>query len=93
MWCASLLLALTPAPELAKPFIVTAANGPISVEIGHSAPYLYDWNGDGMNDLLVGQFGNGKLRVYLNKGSKAAPKFTDFFYAKAGAGDLSVPAG
>ncbi|MBV6457683.1 MAG: hypothetical protein HONBIEJF_00800 [Fimbriimonadaceae bacterium] len=92
MWCATLVFGLAPL-ELAKPFLVKASGEPISVEVGHAAPNLYDWNGDGKIDLLVGQFGSGKLRVYLNKGSRTAPKFEDFFYVKAGHADLSVPAG
>lgn len=79
--------------ELAKPFLALADSGPISVDTGHAAPYLYDWNRDGKQDLLVGQFGEGKLRVYVNRGSSGKPSFKDYFYVKAGTSDLSVPAG
>jgi len=35
------------------------ANGvPIDVTIGHAAPYVIDFDGDGVRDLLVGEFGN-----------------------------------
>ncbi|MCI0747754.1 MAG: hypothetical protein L0Y58_20295, partial [Verrucomicrobia subdivision 3 bacterium] len=50
------------ASELQPPFRVEAGGKPIDVEIGHAAPWVADFNGDGKFDLLVGQFGNGKLR-------------------------------
>lgn len=35
------------------------ANGvPIDVTIGHAAPYVIDFDGDGVRDLLVGEFGD-----------------------------------
>ncbi len=47
----------------------------IDTDTGHAAPYLYDWDGDGVRDLLVGQFGGGKLRIYRNGGTNAAPAY------------------
>lgn len=60
---------------LEAPRRLEADGKPIDVEIGHAAPFVYDWNGDGKPDLLVGQFGGGKLGVYLNQGSAQAPKY------------------
>ena len=54
-------------------------------------PRVVDWNGDGKKDLLVGQFGGGKLRVYLNKGTDAEPKFDDFTYLQIDGTDATVP--
>jgi len=35
------------------------ANGiPIDVTVGHAAPYIIDFDGDGLDDLLVGEFGD-----------------------------------
>ena len=49
-----------------------------------SAPSLYDWNGDGALDLVVGEKstdGVGRVKVYLNQGATDALAYTDFFYA------------
>lgn len=40
---------------------------------GYAAPALADLNGDGRDDLLVGQFNKGKIRVYTGaEGGKFA---------------------
>lgn len=57
------------------PVRVQAAGEPIQTEIGHSAPYTCDWDGDGVRDLLVGQFGSGKLWIFRNEGTDKAPKY------------------
>ncbi len=41
-----------------------------------SAPSVVDWNNDGKKDLLVGQFDQGKVWLYLNRGSDASPAFS-----------------
>ena len=79
---------------------------PIDVTTGHASPYVYDFNGDGKRDLLVGEFGSGtyrgettsksslanaRLRVYLNKGSNASPRYDGFKYLQAGGENASVP--
>jgi hypothetical protein len=79
------------ASELLPPFRVEAKGGPIDVDLGHSAPWVTDFDGDGKFDLLVGQFGEGKLRIYQNKGSSSAPKFDSFDWFLAGNG--KVPSG
>ena len=39
------------------PVRIQAAGKPIDVTVGHAAPYLHDFDGDGLRDLLVGEFG------------------------------------
>ncbi|MFK7740237.1 MAG: hypothetical protein AB8H80_07925 [Planctomycetota bacterium] len=43
-------------------------------EPGYACPTLFDANGDGRLDLVVGQFADGKMRIYPRKadGSLAA---------------------
>ncbi len=64
---------------------------------GYSVPDLFDWNGDLLPDLIVGEGGGvymGKVRVYLNQGSAQLPVFNGFFYAQSAAGgDLAYPGG
>jgi hypothetical protein len=60
-----------------------------------SVPSLADWNGDGLTDLIVGEKmadDTGKVRVYLNSGTNAAPVYGSFLYAQSGGADLAVPA-
>jgi hypothetical protein len=92
---AAALLATTAlsADELAPPFRVEASGKPIDVDIGHAAPLLADLDGDGVRDLLVGQFGDGKLRFYRNTGNNTAPKFAALEWVKAGGADAKVPSG
>jgi hypothetical protein len=41
---------------------------------GHSGPCLFDVDGDGLRDLVVGDF-SGKFHVYRNVGTNNSPKF------------------
>jgi len=79
-------------PELAAPVKVLAAGKPIDVAIGHAAPCLGDLLGEGKPQLLVGQFGEGKLRIYRNVGDKGF-RFDSFDWFQAGGGEGKVPAG
>ena len=49
---------------------------------GHAAPELYDWDKDGVMDLLVGGFA-GRVRIYLNQGSNRNPVFGGFDWIMA----------
>ena len=67
--------------QLAAPVRLLDGTEPIDVDRGHAAPAVFDLNGDGLKDLLVGQFGEGKLRVYPNRGSDRSPRFDGFVRA------------
>ena len=86
-----------PAPELARdllpPVAIQAAGKAINVDVGHAAPCVADFAGDGVMHLLVGQFGDGKLRIYRNEGTKAEPKFGKFTWFTAGGAEARIPSG
>lgn len=43
-------------------------------DVGHSGPQFYDLDGDGLKDLLVGDF-IGHVLVFKNVGTAKAPQF------------------
>jgi hypothetical protein len=87
-------LAIAPASDVFQPpFRVRDAKGLIDVDIGHAAPLVKDFDGDGIPDLLVGQFGEGKLRVYKNVGTAQAPRFDSFTWFKTGEQEARIPSG
>lgn len=94
LWAAPLLLmgALAHAQGLGKPVRLEAAGEAIDTDIGHAAPYVYDFDRDGKRDLLVGQFGEGKLRIYRNVGSNEKPGFAKVEWFMAGGEVGTVPA-
>jgi hypothetical protein len=69
------------------------ASAPLTSQgYGLAAPASWDWDGDGLKDLLVGEFGSGSefgrfmgnfIRVYPNTGTETQPRFSgEFDYAR-----------
>ncbi|MGI9015136.1 MAG: hypothetical protein ACR2GY_12945 [Phycisphaerales bacterium] len=80
--------------SLFEPPIRLKAGGEyIDTDIGHAAPYVYDFDRDGIDDLLVGQFGEGKLRIYRNAGSNEKPVYESHQWFKADHEYGTVPTG
>ena len=79
--------------ELSNPEPVKAGATVIDVDVGHAAPFVVDWDGDGRRDLLIGQMGKGQMRIYKNTGSDTAPAFQDFEVFKVGESEATVPTG
>jgi hypothetical protein len=97
---ASLLALVLPAPQqapktsaLLPPVRIEAGGAPIDTEIGHAAPFVGDFDEDGVNDLLVGQFGGGVLWICRNEGTNEAPKLAKPVKWKDGKPDGTVPTG
>jgi hypothetical protein len=95
----TLLLGLAPPPnadpadELLPPVRLEAGGKVIDTDVGHAAPYVVDFDGDGVKDLLVGQFGDGTLWIYRNIGTNAQPKLAAGVKFKDGNKDGRVPTG
>lgn len=82
------------SPELEPPVRLEAAGKPIdAAEIGHAAPFVCDFDGDGLKDLLVGQFKDGLLWIYRNEGTNSEPKLAAGVKFKEGKEDGRVPSG
>ncbi|MBU0519454.1 T9SS type A sorting domain-containing protein [bacterium] len=65
-------------PALTYEHHISAAGTPIDVDTD-ATPWVDDWNEDGLKDLLLGA-SNGRIHLYINEGTNAAPVFntTDF---------------
>jgi hypothetical protein len=72
---------------------ITAGGFPITVSSGHADPCVVDWDGDGLKDLLLGEFTQGRIRFYSNDGSNSAPHFTTFAYLQADGATIQLPYG
>ena len=79
--------------DLAPPIRIEAAGKPIDTEVGHAAPFVCDFDGDGVQDLLVGQFKDGVLWIYRNEGTHAQPRLATGVKFKEGKEDGRVPYG
>jgi hypothetical protein len=80
--------------ELEPPVRLEAAGKPVdATEIGHAAPFVCDFDGDGLKDLLVGQFKDGLLWIYRNEGTNSEPKLAAGVKFKDGNEDGRVPSG
>jgi hypothetical protein len=98
---AATLLILCAAPvvaddhgEQAPPFKIQVAGKPLDVGgVGYAAPFVGDFDGDGLRDLLVGQFSEGKLRIYRNEGTALQPKFEKFLWFMDDKPEGRVPTG
>lgn len=96
---ASLLILLLPLRTvfaqqsgLQDPFRVVAATGPVDAETGKASPSFADIDGDGLPDLVVGQF-NGLFMIYRNTGTPGTPLFDEPVLMQADGLDARVPSG
>ena len=80
-------------PQLREGVLIQADQQAIDVPIGHQVPCVADWNGDGKKDLILGQFREGAIRLYVNQGANAAPIFTDFTFLETGGKPIKLDAG
>ncbi len=74
-------------------FRVKAGDAYISVDAAHSAPVYEDLDGDGVKELLVGQFAQGRIRLYKNYGTNTEPIFKDFTWLEAGEQEVCLSGG
>jgi hypothetical protein len=88
------VVAFAETPVFDDPVAIEANGGPINVGTGGNAsPFVVDWNGDGKQDLLLGQYDGGKIRFYENVGEDTAPAFSDFVYLQADGLDIALSYG
>lgn len=89
---AAAALAAAAPPVYGAPSMLVADS--VTIDVGYyGAPCVTDWNGDGLKDLVLGQFDQGKIRIYLNSGTNSSPVFTTFSYMQSGGVDITLPYG
>ncbi len=99
MWRTILIVTVFGAPpekvsdEFEPPMRLMAAGKVIDTEVGHAAPFIGDFDGDGVRDLLVGQFGEGQLWIYRNEGTDTQPKLAAGVKFKEGKSEGTIPSG
>ena len=95
----SLILLASPPPVTADltlgPEGLIQAGG-VDIDVpGYSVPSFVAWDGDALRDLIVGEGGggypDGKVRVYRNVGTVAAPEFAGYSYVQSQGSDLILP--
>jgi hypothetical protein len=79
-------------PLLQAGVCIQDGGSPLAVDI-MSAPTVVDWNNDGRKDLVAGQFSYGKIKVYLNQNTDAAPVFDGGFFVQSGGQDVTTSYG
>jgi hypothetical protein len=86
----------TPADfgDLLPPIQIQVGGKPLDVERdGHSAPFVGDIDGTGVPALLVGQYHEGRLRIYKNSGTRNKPQFSSYTWFEASGKPGRVPEG
>ena len=64
----------------------------VDLDVGtNSAPFVYDWNDDGLFDLIVGResTSGGSLHLFINEGSPGNHLFTGYTPVQAGGSNVS----
>ena len=86
----------SPAVLQAGVYIYDGAN-PILVQDdgypGYAIPTVVDWNNDGKKDLIVGEFDQGYIRLYLNQGTDSNPVFNGYSLIQSGGAPITQPFG
>ncbi len=76
------------APILA-PGMQVMVNGSPLVVAARATPFVYDWDGDGLRDLLCGD-GNGSVSFFKNIGSADSPAFAPAVLLQTGGAPINL---
>ena len=65
---------------------------PLEVD-GYPVIAIADWNNDNKKDLVIGQYTNGYIWLFLNVGTDAAPVFNGGSLIESNGAPITVPSG
>lgn len=78
-------LSVAAQDQFEEPLPIEVAGKPLDVErMGHAAPFVGDIDGDGVKDLLVGEYYRGQMRIYRNLGTNSMPRFEGYTLLRDG---------
>jgi len=79
-------------PKFSDPIYIKSNS--TNINVGHyGAPFVYDWDGDGKKDLLIGESSSGKIRFYRNIGTNNNPIFGDYSLILADGKEITLSYG
>lgn len=81
--------ALAQAPGFEPSYMLECSGSPIDVGY-YGSPCVVDWDGDDVQDLVLGQFSNGNIRFYQNEGTNADPVLNSFSYLQADGSNIAM---
>jgi len=85
-------LAMAWTPNWQPSYELTCAG--VIIDVGYyAAPCVVDWDGDGLKDLVLGQFASGNIRFYKNEGTNSAPVFNSYTLINADGSPITLPYG
>jgi hypothetical protein len=63
----------------------------VDIDVGNRATLdVTDWDNDGVRDLIAGAY-DGKIHLYINKGTDSSPHYVSETFAQEDGSDLIVP--
>jgi len=75
--------------SFAPPYYMECAGTPIDVG-NYGSPCIVDWDGDGLKDMITGQFDYGRIRFYKNEGTNEDPIFNSYAFLQANGSMISM---
>ena len=80
------------APDLESGVKIDDGGQPLDLD-RYLSPCVGDWNNDGKKDLLLGQFTDGWIWLYLNQGTDINPLFNSGSLVESGGQPITVTYG
>jgi hypothetical protein len=87
--CGFICAVYAQAPTFFSPETLKSGGVPIDVSY-YGAPVAYDWDGDGVKDIVTGRFYGGQVWFYKNVGTHNNPVFSGYDTLRADGSYISA---